>query len=101
MRVFTVASLLVVMALVGIAGCAKPDDRLPQSVTNDVMRDFNEGDALRTAGHYANNAQILSARASGHRWQAGHRCLFSSQHRQVHQFRHRHEMEPGERRHRH
>lgn len=59
MRVFTVASLLVVMALVGIAGCAKPDDRLPQSVTNDVMRDFNEGDALRTAGHYADNAQIL------------------------------------------
>src|SRR5262249_41823465 len=37
-------------------------DGLPASVTTAVSRDFNEGDPLKTAAHYADDAQILPPR---------------------------------------
>jgi ketosteroid isomerase-like protein len=62
MRIFTVATTLVLMACAELAGCAKDDDRLPQSVTTAVTRDFNQGDALRAAANYTDDAQILPPR---------------------------------------
>jgi ketosteroid isomerase-like protein len=59
MRIYAVAMILMLMACVQLASCAKEDDRLPQTVTTAVARDFNEGDAMRTAAHYADDAQIL------------------------------------------
>jgi ketosteroid isomerase-like protein len=59
MRIYTVAMILMLMASTEFAGCAKEDDRLPQAVTTAVARDFNEGDAMRTSAHYADDAQIL------------------------------------------
>lgn len=62
MRIFTVATTLMLMACAGFAGCAKEDDRLPQTVTTAVARDFNEGDAMRAAANYADDAEILPPR---------------------------------------
>jgi ketosteroid isomerase-like protein len=62
MRIFTVATALVLLACAEFAGCAKEDDRLPQAVTTAVSRDFNQGDALRAAGNYADDAEILPPR---------------------------------------
>ena len=59
MRIFTVATTLMLMACAEFAGCAKDDDRLPQAVTTAVARDFNQGDALRAAANYADDAEIL------------------------------------------
>jgi ketosteroid isomerase-like protein len=62
MRIFTVATTLMLMACAEFAGCAKDDDRLPQAVTTAVARDFNQGDALRAAANYTADAQILPPR---------------------------------------
>jgi ketosteroid isomerase-like protein len=62
MRIFTVATTLMLMACAEFAGCAKDDDRLPQAVTTAVARNFNEGDALRAAANYAEDAEILPPR---------------------------------------
>jgi ketosteroid isomerase-like protein len=59
MRIFTVATTLMLMACMEFAGCAKDDERLPQAVTTAVSRDFNQGDALRAATNYADDAEIL------------------------------------------
>ena len=59
MRVFTAATLSMGIACAVLSACAKDDDRLPQTVMTDVTRDFNEGDAAKTAAHYADDAQIL------------------------------------------
>lgn len=59
MPIYTVVVIVILMASSGLQGCAKEEERLPQSVTTAVSRDFNEGDALRTAAHYADDAQIL------------------------------------------
>jgi ketosteroid isomerase-like protein len=62
MKIYTVAITLTLMTCPDLAGCAKEDDRLPTSVTTAVSRDFNQGDAARTAAHYAEDAQILPPR---------------------------------------
>ena len=63
MRIYTVATTLMLLAAgADLAGCAKPDDRLSPTVTTAVTRDFNEGDAVRTAAHYTEDAQILPPR---------------------------------------
>jgi ketosteroid isomerase-like protein len=62
MRIFTVATTLILMACAEFAGCAKDDDRLPQAVTTAVAREFNQGDALRAAANYTVDAQILPPR---------------------------------------
>jgi ketosteroid isomerase-like protein len=62
MRIFTVATTLMLIACAELAGCAKDDDRLPQAVTTAVARDFNQGDALRAAANYTADAQILPPR---------------------------------------
>ncbi len=59
MRIFTVATTLMLMACAEFAGCEKVDDRLPQTVTTAVSRDFNQGDALRAASNYSDDAEIL------------------------------------------
>jgi ketosteroid isomerase-like protein len=59
MRIFIVATTLMLMACAGLAGCAKDEEQLSQTVTTAVSRDFNEGDALRAAANYAADAQIL------------------------------------------
>lgn len=64
MRIHTVASTLFLMACADLGGCAKADERLPPEVTTAVAHDFNEGDAVRTAAHYADDAQILPPRHS-------------------------------------
>lgn len=61
MRIYTVTSTSILIACVGFAGCGKTDG-LPQSVTTAVSRDFNEGDPLKTAAHYTDDAQILPPR---------------------------------------
>jgi ketosteroid isomerase-like protein len=62
MRIFPVATTLMLMACAEFAGCAKGDDRLPQAVTTAVAREFNQGDALRAAANYTVDAQILPPR---------------------------------------
>lgn len=62
MRIYTVATTSMLMACADLAACAKIEDQLPQAVTTAVTRDFNQGDALRTASHYTNDAQILPPR---------------------------------------
>jgi ketosteroid isomerase-like protein len=62
MRIFTVATTLMLLACAEFAGCAKDDDRLPQAVTTAVAREFNQGDALRAAANYTVDAQILPPR---------------------------------------
>ncbi|HVW67386.1 MAG TPA: nuclear transport factor 2 family protein [Steroidobacteraceae bacterium] len=54
------ASTLILMVCVDLAGCSSPDQRLPPAVTSAVSRDFDEGDALRTAANYTDDAQILA-----------------------------------------
>jgi ketosteroid isomerase-like protein len=55
-----VAGAWVLVACVDLAGCSSADGRLPPAVTAEVARDFNEGDALRTAANYTDDAQILA-----------------------------------------
>jgi ketosteroid isomerase-like protein len=61
MRIYTVTSTSILIACVAIASCAKTDV-LPTSVTTAVSRDFNQGDPLKTAAHYTDDAQILPPR---------------------------------------
>ena len=61
MKVYgAVAGAWILMACAGLAGCSKADERLPPAVTAEVARDFNEGDALRTAADYTDDAEILA-----------------------------------------
>lgn len=62
MRIRTVATILMLMACADLAGCAKAEEHLSTDVTTAVSRDFNQGDAVRTAEHYADDAQILPPR---------------------------------------
>ena len=63
MRILTVATTLMLMACAVLASCGSPEEgSLPSAVTTAVSRDFNLGDALGTAGHYADDAQILPPR---------------------------------------
>jgi ketosteroid isomerase-like protein len=55
-----VAGAWIMMAGAELAGCSSSDGRLPSAVTTEVARDFNEGDALRTAANYTDDAQILA-----------------------------------------
>jgi ketosteroid isomerase-like protein len=61
MRIYTVTSTSILIACAGFAGCAKTEG-LPTSVTTSISRDFNEGDPLKTAAHYTEDAQILPPR---------------------------------------
>ncbi len=63
MSTYGVVATLMLMACAVPAGCARVDERLPGSVTTSVTRDFNQGDALRTAAHYTDDAQILPPRS--------------------------------------
>ena len=56
----SVAGAWILMACADLAGCSSADGRLPPAVTTEVARDFNEGDALRTAANYTDDAQILA-----------------------------------------
>jgi ketosteroid isomerase-like protein len=58
-----VVTALMLLAGVDLFGCAQEDDRLPSAVTTAAARDFNQGDALRTAANYADDAQILPPRS--------------------------------------
>jgi len=62
MRFHTVATTLMLMGCAVLGSCANPEGQLPPTVTTAVSRDFNLGDALGTAGHYADDAQILPPR---------------------------------------
>src|SRR5215475_2107493 len=62
MRIRTVAATSILMVCAGFTACEKVEDGLPPSVTTGVTRDFNQGDALRTAAHYTDDAQILPPR---------------------------------------
>ena len=55
-----VAGAWILIACADLAGCSKSDEQLPPAVTAEVARDFNEGDALRTAANYTDDAQILA-----------------------------------------
>ena len=45
----------------GLTGCSSSaDGQLPATVTSEVARDFNEGDAVRTAAVYTDDAEILA-----------------------------------------
>ena len=55
-----VAGAGILIACVDLVGCSSADGRLPPAVTTEVARDFNEGDALRTAADYTDDAQILA-----------------------------------------
>jgi len=55
-----VAGAWILMACAELAGCSSADERLPPAVTTEVARDFNAGDALRTAANYTDDAQILA-----------------------------------------
>src|SRR4051812_10396989 len=55
-------SMLIAIACAGFTGCNKIEENLPPAVTSSVTRDFNQGDALRTAAHYTDDAQILPPR---------------------------------------
>jgi len=55
-------SMLIAVACAGFSGCGKIEENLPPAVTSSVTRDFNQGDALRTASHYTDDAQILPPR---------------------------------------
>jgi ketosteroid isomerase-like protein len=61
MKVFTVAAgVLVLMACAILLACSQSNERLPSTVTGSVARDFNEGDAVRVAANYTDDAQILA-----------------------------------------
>ena len=55
-----VACAWILTAWAELAGCSGADERLPPTVTTEVARDFNEGDPLRTAANYTDDAQILA-----------------------------------------
>ncbi len=55
-------SMLIAITCAGLSGCSKVEDNLPPAVTSSVTHDFNQGDALRTAAHYTDDAQILPPR---------------------------------------
>jgi ketosteroid isomerase-like protein len=55
-----VAGSWILVACAEFAGCSSADGRLPPAVTAEVARDFNEGDALRTAANYTDDAEILA-----------------------------------------
>ena len=55
-------SMLMAIACAGLSGCGKIEEDLPPAVTSSVTRDFNQGDAQRTAAHYTDDAQILPPR---------------------------------------
>lgn len=55
-----VAGAWMLMACADLTGCSSADGKLPPAVTSEVARDFNEGDALRTAADYTDDAQILA-----------------------------------------
>ncbi len=61
MRIYTVTTTSILIACAGFAGCSKTEV-LPLSVTTAVSRDFNQGDPLKTAAHYTDDAQILPPR---------------------------------------
>jgi ketosteroid isomerase-like protein len=61
-RTVATTSMLIALACVGFTGCGKIEDELPPAVTTAVTHDFNQGDALRTAAHYTDDAQILPPR---------------------------------------
>ena len=50
----------ILMGCAGLAGCSGADERLPPTVTTAVARDFNEGDAMRAASNYTDDAEILA-----------------------------------------
>jgi ketosteroid isomerase-like protein len=54
------ADAWILIACADLVGCSSADGRLPPAVTTEVARDFNEGDALRTAADYTDDAQILA-----------------------------------------
>ena len=54
------ASVLLLVACADLASCSSPDERLSTEVTTAVARDFDEGDAKRTAANYTDDAQILA-----------------------------------------
>jgi ketosteroid isomerase-like protein len=61
MKVYPVAAgVLVLMACANLIGCSQADGRLPPTVTGAIARDFNEGDAVRVAANYTDDAQILA-----------------------------------------
>jgi ketosteroid isomerase-like protein len=61
MKVYPVAAgVLVLMACASLIGCSQADGRLPPAVTGAIARDFNEGDAVRVAANYTDDAQILA-----------------------------------------
>jgi len=61
MKVYrAVTGAWILMTCANLAGCSSADGRLPPAVTSAVSRDFNEGDALRTAADYTDDAQILA-----------------------------------------
>jgi len=61
MKVYPVAAgVLVLMACANLIGCSQADGRLPPAVTGAIARDFNEGDAVRVAANYTDDAQILA-----------------------------------------
>jgi ketosteroid isomerase-like protein len=62
MKIYTVATTSTLIACASFAGCGKTDEGLPVSVTTAVSRDFNQGDPLKTAAHYTDDAQILPPR---------------------------------------
>jgi ketosteroid isomerase-like protein len=62
MRILSVATTSVLTVCAALTGCGKIQDELPPAVTTAVTRDFNQGDALRTAAHYTDDAQILPPR---------------------------------------
>ena len=61
-RTVATTSMLIAIACASFTGCGKIEDGLPTAVTTAVTRDFNQGDALRTAAHYTDDAQILPPR---------------------------------------
>ena len=62
MRLNLVATTLMLMTCAPFAGCTHQEEQLPQAVITEVTRDFNQGDAARTAAHYAVDAEILPPR---------------------------------------
>jgi ketosteroid isomerase-like protein len=62
MGIPTVATASMLMACAGFTACGSVQDELPQTVTTAVTRDFNQGDALRTAANYTDDAEILPPR---------------------------------------
>jgi ketosteroid isomerase-like protein len=62
MRPDLVATTLMLTTCGLFAGCSHQEEQLPQAVITEVTRDFNQGDAARTAADYANDAEILPPR---------------------------------------